>query len=299
MWWSRKDAIERGWRTKDAIKAERETYGKPDPKTGEMKSRYSVYMPNGDVIWLCRVTTLLDFLAKPGLDYWMIQQTIESIREQWQPKTQYLDKQIEAALEYAKGARYRKSSEAAGYGTRVHNIIDGFFCGHPWPTAYDRGRIHQEPVVLEDEPLQVQNSVALWLDWWNTNCFQVVNSEQFVFNLELGYGGAYDVLLEDAECNTILTDWKSSKAIYDTHALQLVAYGGAMAAMGKGLPDKGLVLCISKEADKFEELWVWQNPDEFRQLWTRWLGLCGIKDLQDIVSSRTRVHGLAQKKVAS
>lgn len=291
-WWSREVAKDRGWRTRDAVKADREPYGKD-------KRRYVVELKNGDRVWMASVTTLLGYLAKPGLDNWMIDQTLAAISEQWQPKTSYLPQQIDAALAYAKEARWRKLTEAAGYGTRVHGIVEGFLRGLEWPTFYScdnkTGVVTTEPVNLEAEPIQVQNSVQLWLEWWNQQNLSIEIVEGYVYNLEQGYAGAFDYLAEDQEGNTVLIDWKTSKGIYDTHALQLVAYGGALAAMGKGLPDKGLVLCVSKEGEAFEELWVWQSPEEFRQIWTRWCGLIGIKDLKDLVDSRKRQHRLSKQ----
>ncbi len=227
--------------------------------------RYCAIMPDGTKKWLARVTTILATLNKEALIPWAINQAIDACRERIKPGRAYSEGELEEILEWAKGASERVKAEAAGHGTRAHKIIETFLHTGAWPE-------------LEFEHLAVQNSIALFQEWWTEQRFRVVDLEAYVADLEMGYGGTVDCLARDAEGRLVLLDWKTSKAVYPEMELQVIGYGGAMASMGLGIPDRSLILRIGKEDAEFEVVEVWADIEQARTLYQAWKALVAVSD---------------------
>lgn len=68
----------------------------------------------------------------------------------------------------------------------------------------------------------------------------------------------------------VLLDWKTSKAVYPEYHLQVVAYGGALASMGLGMPETASIVRIGKEDAQFETVTAWENLDQARGLYHAW-----------------------------
>ena len=63
--------------------------------------------------------------------------------------------------------------------------------------------------------------------WLKDQRPSVLLSERRVFNLRLGYGGSFDLLLNDAWGRLVLTDIKTGEGTYLDHVLQLLGYAFA------------------------------------------------------------------------
>lgn len=246
--------------------------------------RYCAIMPDGTKKWLARVTTILATLNKEALIPWAINQAIDACRERIKPGRAYSEGELEEILEWAKGASDRIKTEAATHGTRAHQIIEAFLhSAGEWPD-------------LEQEALPVQNSIALFQEWWEAQKFQVVDLEAYVADLEMGYGGTVDCLARDAEGRLVLLDWKTSKAIYPEMELQVVGYGGALARMGLGMPDRALILRIGKEDAEFESVPVWQSLDEARGLYQAWKALVQVSEWLKAAKAKSDAEWRRKKK---
>lgn len=228
--------------------------------------RYVVVHPDGTEQVLARVTTILQTLNKEALIPWAIGQTLDACREKIQAGKVYTPEELEHVWEWAKEAQYRTKQEAAAFGTRAHELIEAFL--------HSGG---QTPAV-EREPLPVQNCWALFEEWWAGQNLQVTDLEAYVADVQLGYGGTIDCLARNhAHGGQLeLLDWKTSKAIYPEMHLQVVAYGGALARMGLGMPERATILRIGKEDAEFEAVTVWDNLDQARELYQAWKSLVGV-----------------------
>lgn len=248
--------------------------------------RYYATLPDGTSKMLKRVTTILETLNKPALIPWAVGQTLDACREKVQPGTAYTEEQLAETWEWAKGAQHRTKTEAAQYGTRAHQLIENYL-----HTGY-------QP-VLHFEPEPVQNCYALFEEWWATQNLTVLDLEAYVADLNLGYGGTIDCLARTPAGDLVLLDWKTSKAVYPEMLLQVVAYGGAMAAMGLGMPGSASILRVGKEDAAFEVVDAWTTIEEARGLYHVWKNLVavsnGIGQVKSDLDRRKRAAAKAAK----
>jgi hypothetical protein len=115
---------------------------------------------------------------------------------------------VEADLGPAR-SHQKQLAKAADIGTAAHAAISG------WLTT---GKMSGD---LPDASLWAAMSFQ---DWWNESGLKVVRSEQPVWDIELGYAGTVDVIVEAPDGSLGILDVKSSKSVYDTHHLQVAAY---------------------------------------------------------------------------
>lgn len=250
-------------------------------------SRYVAIHPDGREQVLQRVTTILSTLNKEALIPWAVGQTLDACREKILAERAYTTDQLEQVWEWAKGAQYRTKTEAAAYGTRAHEIIEAaLHAAGEWPSEREMAR----------EPLPVQNSVALFQEWWGAQNLTVIDLEAYVADVQMGYGGTIDCLARDSEGRLVLLDWKTSKAVYPEYHLQVVAYGGAMARMGLGMPEQASILRIGKEDAEFESVPVWQSLDEARGLYQAWKALVQVSEWLKAAKAKSDAEWRRKKK---
>jgi hypothetical protein len=168
--------------------------------------------------WMPSVTSVLDIMAKPGLDQWKINKAISSAIN--------LDRHVmETDEEYTKrilANSREESKEASERGTRIHNMLEKAFKKEEQPKG-------------EDEA--IFNSVKSLLD---INCGeQEWQSEVTFAEPTLGYGGMVDLLSDewaiDFKTKEFGTDHK--QLAYDSMAYQLMAY--AVTGVEKSYKDTG------------------------------------------------------------
>jgi hypothetical protein len=197
--------------------------------------------------YLQRVTSILGTLNKEALIPWAVGQTLDACKEKIVPGKVYQDWELVDIWEWAKDAQFRTKEQAAQYGTRAHQIIEKFLhTAGEWPD-------------VSEEPMPVQNSVALFREWWEQQQFQVTDLEAYVAHTDLGYGGTIDCLARNPAGDLVLLDWKTSKSVYNEMHLQCIAYGGALAKMGLGMPTRADIIRIGKEDGEFEVVTVWHT----------------------------------------
>jgi len=203
----------------------------------------------------------LQTLDKSALLPWAVNETISAIRSRISPGQTYSDAILEDIWEWAKDARFRTSDLAAQHGTRAHEIIEQFLHNRTMPDT-------------TQEAPEVQNAVILWREWWDAQDLEVCDIERYVAHLGLGYGGTVDFLARTNDGRVVLIDWKTSKGIYPEYLLQCVAYGGALSAMGLGMPAAAHIVRIGKTDATVEVQTAWNNLAEARELWQLWAAVC-------------------------
>lgn len=113
----------------------------------------------------------------------------------------------------------RQKYEAAGIGTRVHELIKMWLKRQPLP-----------PLHSEDE--RVQNCLSRFWDWWEGKRLRVVRVEFPVCNARAGYAGTLDFLCQLENGMLALLDWKTSNFVHVEFYLQVAAYLMALIRMG-------------------------------------------------------------------
>ena len=237
-----------------------------DSRTGRF---YDIPNPDGSVSRYPSVTTILAAIAKPALVGWAAKEERLMVSEaaadlhaevrQPLPRAAYL-----LALEQRLGktkAHVKALAKAGEIGTACHHKIE-------WTLKRALGLpVGPEPLV----PEAALWAFMAWEDWAKAVQLRPQFIEQTVFSRTHEYAGTMDLLatldaaallrlLEqqgavDATVGdwlrartevTALVDFKTGKSIYGEAMLQSVAYQRALAEMGHGRADGGLIVRLPK-----------------------------------------------------
>jgi hypothetical protein len=224
-------------------------------------------------------TQVLDNLAKPGLRWWAVNETISFIEEKWNPGASYDEVAIESVLEDAKYARFKSSGEAKKVGTLVHQWIEQYVRAHVAGKAVtvidpDQGEVDTDMVRDISLPYndKAQDAIQQFLSWVEDHDIEWIAAEQRAVSKKLSYAGTYDAeAIIDGD--RTLIDWKTSKGIYDEYPLQTAAYVYAREEESAYIEAKGLgdrvrydqmmILRVPKSGEEFE---VWSESDRQRMV---------------------------------
>ena len=162
------------------------------------------------------VTTVLNLLAKPGLDNWKQEQVLLSAltlpRILGETEDSWITRVIADSRESTK--------KAAERGTAIHNVIEA----------------HYEQVYNPEPPPYLRNIENVLYDEYGAKLWIAEKS----FAHELGYGGKVDL-----STLGIVVDFKTKESSLDKaetyfeHHLQLAAY-----RVGLGMPDAKCAICF-------------------------------------------------------
>lgn len=190
---------------------------------GNRFDSYAAVTKDGKDVICARVTKVLEEGIGFGQAFvdWAVGQTIGALQEALKPWQDYSPRQINEMLEAAKQARFKTAQEAAEYGTRVHELID-LWITHGDLTYEQDGKWWKVDLAEEAEP--VRNAMQAFLTWWASEGLVPVATEQWLVDIELGFGGTLDCVCRDKHGQLVMCDWKTSKAIRDKYLLQVAAY---------------------------------------------------------------------------
>jgi len=210
------------------------------------------------------VTTVLDKVyPRPALTNWAAKKSRDGVRD-WllphvgEPLTvSLLDDAVEKG---GKLAAKKESSAARDLGTLAHTMID----------EYLRGRTQWEDSEDSDELRPVMQA---FLDWKGSQDLKLVDTECAVYfthpdHPTHGYAGQVDALWEKPDGSLLLTDWKTSKAVYDNYHTQLAAYGAALTWLApvRGVNVNMEIIRLGKEEAEFEAVPVIEI-DKHVEIW--------------------------------
>lgn len=190
---------------------------------GNQFDSYAAVTKCGKDVICARVTKVLEEGIGFGQAFvdWAVTQTVTAVQESIKPWQEYSPRQLNEVLEKAKQARFKTAQEAAEYGIRVHELIE------MWIT-YGALTFEQDgtwwKVDLDEEAEPVRNAMRAFLDWWESEGLVPVATEQWLVDIEMGFGGTLDCVCRDKNGLLVMTDWKTSKAIRDKYLLQVAAY---------------------------------------------------------------------------
>jgi CRISPR/Cas system-associated exonuclease Cas4 (RecB family) len=144
---------------------------------------------------------------------------------------------LERIIHQATNKTDKIKDDAGLVGSVVHGLIEDFLQGKKIPNQSDKA---------------VVNCFQLFLDWWKTQEYQVVELEKKIFSKKHNYAGTLDLVLKDKQGNLVLADIKTSNHISFDYTLQLNAYKYAYEEETKQKIAKGLIIRLPKKDSKIE-----------------------------------------------
>jgi hypothetical protein len=202
--------------------------------------------------WMPSVTSVLDIMAKPGLDQWKTNKAISAAITLNRNNSETDEEYTKRILMHSK----KESEEASARGTRIHNMLEKAFK-------------KEEQPIGEDEA--IFNSVKSLLD---INCGEQEWQSEVTFSEpQLGYGGMVDLISDewaiDFKTKEFGTDHK--QLAYESMAYQLMAY--AVTGVEKSYRDTGEAtvrrmanIFISSTNPGLSVFHEWQKED-FERYW--------------------------------
>jgi len=168
--------------------------------------------------WMPSVTSVLDIMAKPGLDQWKINKAISAALSLDRYEAETDEEYRKRILEHSR----KESKEASERGTRIHSMLEKSF------------KQEEKP---EGENEAIFNSVKSLLD---INCGEQEWVSEVTFSEPLlGYGGMVDLISDewaiDFKTKEFGADHKQLS--YESMAYQLIAY--AVTGLDKSYRDTG------------------------------------------------------------
>lgn len=200
--------------------------------------------PTDGAIKVPGVTSVVGMEPKPFLKYWAVKLTAEACvknADVWIPLAERDEK---GAIDYLKGVHRRVSGDAATLGSMAHDLFE---------------RAARGEVI---NPRHVHADVKPHLKWFMAFLDEVqpefLYLEETVWSDTHEYAGSFDAIAK-VDGETVILDWKTSKDVYASVALQLSAYRYAeriiLAETGESVdvPEMtgGAVLHVRPEGWKF------------------------------------------------
>ena len=150
---------------------------------------------------------------------------------------------------------WRKRDAAASRGTAAHYVAE----------LYASGDEAGARKVLETLDESVRGYAEAALAYLEANRRPIIGVERQLFSLAHRFAGTIDLLLKehvDRGDGIVVADFKTSRAVYESHAIQLGAYAIAVEELGWG-PVVGGVVILLREDGRFEEVAVEPLPQAF------------------------------------
>lgn len=138
---------------------------------------------------------------------------------------------------------YEKRDQAAEAGTIAHDMIEAFILGKP------------QPVVTADAEIlaRASNAFAQFCTWHEQSRIEIIATERAYVSERYQFGGTIDAIGRDTHGRIVLTDWKSSNAIYRDMLIQLAAYALLLEECAPEWTPQGFhVVRVAKESADFE-----------------------------------------------
>ncbi|MEV7425171.1 hypothetical protein [Streptomyces sp. NPDC091212] len=190
------------------------------------------------------MTSIVGMLPKDFLTFWAAKESAEAAVTNWDIVSQLITRDPAGAVDYLKNAHRRKSKAASDLGSSAHDIFERQARGDIINVRHIHADIKPH-VRWFDEFLQEVQPEFLYL-------------EETVWSDTHQYAGSFDAIARiDGEVAVI--DWKTSKSVYDSVALQLAAYRHAdriiLEETGESIPvpemTGGAVLHVRPEGWQF------------------------------------------------
>jgi hypothetical protein len=155
-----------------------------------------------------------------------------------------------------KGIDYKKArDQAADIGTIAHFLIECFLHNaEPDLSDYGAGDIEKAGVAYQN-----------FRNWWDAEGLTILEPEVQLVSETYMFGGTIDAPSIDKDGRYVLLDWKTSKAVYDSHRFQLAAYEALWNENrpGQRIQRRGIVRIGKNSPDDFEVAWMFSAAGAF------------------------------------
>ncbi|MET9126912.1 hypothetical protein [Streptomyces sp. NPDC004528] len=200
--------------------------------------------PDDGAIKVPGVTSVVGMLPKDFLTFWAAKEAAEAAVTNWDIISQLIKRDEQGAIDYLKGAHRRKTRAASDLGSAAHDYFERLARGE---TVHDR-HVH----------IDVRQHVRWFREFLDEVQPEFLHLEETVWSDAHQYAGSFDAIAK-VDGEVVVLDWKTSKAVYDSVALQLSAYRYAdriiKAADGENVPVPemagGAVLHVRPEGWQF------------------------------------------------
>lgn len=202
------------------------------------------YKMKGEKSYLISVTAATGIIDKSRvLINWALGLTASHLRKYFEESkhNEYTAEELLPIIDESLKQHEIKKQAAADTGSLVHAFAESF-------AKYKLGQ-GEQPIIDENWEENVGNGVMAFLDWFNENKVEFIETEKLLYSKKYQYVGTTDVVAKVNGEITII-DYKTSKGIYSEQYYQLAAYWGAYEEeTGKAL-NSGAILHFDKETGK-------------------------------------------------
>ncbi|GGX26873.1 PD-(D/E)XK nuclease family protein [Streptomyces chryseus] len=155
------------------------------------------------------VTSIVGMLPKDFLTFWAAKEAAEAAVNDWDLIGQLIKRNPAGAIDYLKNAHRRKSKAASDVGTAAHDLFE----------RQARG----ETLNLRHVHADIKGHVRWFDEFLQEVQPEFLHMEETVWSDTHQYAGSFDAIAK-VDGEVVVLDWKTSKAVYDSVALQLSAY---------------------------------------------------------------------------
>lgn len=155
------------------------------------------------------VTSVVGMLPKDFLTYWAAKESAEAAVTNWDIVSKLVQRDPTGAVDYLKGAHRRKSKAASDLGSAAHDMFE----------RQARG----DTINLRHVHADIKPHVRWFDEFLQEIQPEFLHLEETVWSDAHQYAGSFDAIAR-VDGEIVVLDWKTSKAVYDSVALQLSAY---------------------------------------------------------------------------
>lgn len=193
------------------------------------------------------VTSVVGMEPKPFLVFWAAKEAATAAVGNWDIVSRLIERDPKGAIDYLKNAHRRSSGNASDIGSAAHDAFERQARGETINPRHVHADIKRHVQHFDEFLQQIQP--------------EFLHLEETVWDDNIHVAGSFDAIAKiDGE--TVLIDWKTSKAVYESVALQLSAYRYAsriiLADTGESVPmpeiDGGAVLHVRPEGWAFHPI---------------------------------------------
>ncbi|MFI9123867.1 PD-(D/E)XK nuclease family protein [Streptomyces bikiniensis] len=171
------------------------------------------------------VTSVVGMEPKPFLVFWAAKEAANAAVENWDVVSTLVERDPAGAVDYLKNAHRRKSKAASDLGSACHDLFERLARGET---------IHERHIHVDLKPYA--RHFREFLDEVQP---EFLHLEETVWSDEHAVAGSFDAIAK-VDGDLVVLDWKTSKSVYESVALQLSAYRYAdriiLAETGESIP---------------------------------------------------------------
>lgn len=194
--------------------------------------------------------TLITWMSKQAGWY-----VVEQLKQCPEPVIKLPSYLLEEIVKKSTSASKKKASEAATIGSLVHDIAEKIESGQPWDKSLVEKHVDREKIT---------NCLEKFEEWRVGNKDEIIGHEDIIASVTHSFGGKYDRLCKRGK-HIVLSDYKTSGAIYISQFVQLAAYAIALEEW-KGIKVDALEILRFGKADAKFETEIIKSPKKIQEL---------------------------------